>query len=125
MATATPSALTVNVQTESAGQESWRPVKMVSAGIGATSPAEAIDAAAEVVVWADVVLEQPPAAGAEGAVEHSQEAEAQESAARGAQYEGGFSFTQRSPSRTYLTMSSGAPLPECSSSMVRVSMSML
>ncbi len=46
-----PTRQTVKTQIASRIHGSSRPVMSVSAGIGATSPAEEIDAAAEQVVW--------------------------------------------------------------------------
>ena len=50
-ATKTPRMLTRNTHSISQGQVSVWPVNMVSAGIGATSPPETIEAAAEAEVW--------------------------------------------------------------------------
>ena len=51
IATTMPSMLTENTQSASTGQASVWPVNNVNAGIGATRPAEMIDAADEAVVW--------------------------------------------------------------------------
>ena len=50
-ATKTPRMLTRNTHSISQGQGSVCPVSMVSAGIGATSPPETMEAEAEAAVW--------------------------------------------------------------------------
>ena len=77
-ATKTPRMLTRNTHSISQGQGSVCPVSMVSAGIGATSPPETMEADAEAAVWLMLFSRKPSAGAAAGAVHRAPEAEGQQ-----------------------------------------------